>query len=66
MLEHAFGRAADQQVIHRAVAVYAHHNQVGVNGARLIQNLLCHRAGRLVSRDLNTVLQDLFLPASQL
>lgn len=36
MLEHAFGRASHQQVIHGAVAMRAHHNQVGVNSIGLL------------------------------
>jgi len=66
VLQHAFCRTSHQQVIHRAVAVRAHHNQVGANCVRLIQNFLCYRSGRLVQCDLDPVLRDFFLPLGQL
>ncbi len=66
MFQHAFGRASHQQIVHRAVPMCAHHNQVGINRIRLIQNFLGHRSGRFVQTDLDAVLSDFILPLSQL
>jgi len=48
VFEHTFGRASHEQVIHRAMAVRAHHDQIGLKNIRLIQNFFSHRSGRLV------------------
>jgi hypothetical protein len=53
MFEDSLGRAAQEQVIHRAVTVRAHHDQIGVKNIRLIQNFFGHRSSRLVQTDLH-------------
>jgi len=66
MLEYPFRSASHQQMIHRAVAVCAHHNEVRINGVRLIQNFVCYCAGRLVQCDVDASLRDFVLPSRQL
>ena len=44
----------------------AHYDQIGVERVRLIQNLLCHRSGRLVHCDFDAGLLDFFVPLHKL
>lgn len=66
MFENAFGRASDQQMVHRPVAMCTHHNKVCLDSVRLIQNFVRYRSGRLVQCDLDSILSDFFLPTCQL
>ena len=64
MFQHAFGRTSHQQIVHRAVPMCAHHNQVGIKRIRLIQNFFGRPSGRFVQTDLDAVLDDFILPLS--
>ena len=46
--------------------VRAHHNQIGVENIRLIQNFFCHRSRWLMQCDLDAALSDFSLPLSEL
>src|SRR6267378_1185802 len=48
VFQHAFSSATYQQVIHRAMSMRTHHNQIGVKLIRLIQNFFGYRSGRFV------------------
>src|SRR6266852_1453742 len=60
-LQDSFGYAADEQVVHRTVAMPAHYNRIGPHCCGAIENFLDHRAGRLVQSYFQTsALQFLF------
>jgi hypothetical protein len=48
VFEHAFSRASDEQVVHRAVTVRAHDDQIRIENLRLVQNFFGNSSGRLV------------------
>jgi len=66
VFEDTLGGAADQQIIHRAMPVRSHHDQVCINHLSLIQDFLGHGTGGFKQGNFQAGLRDFSLPFCEL